>query len=209
MIKNDELSIKIMESRLLFNKKINERIIDFINMGKSRNDSLFIELSFCILTANTSAEMGIRTQRIIMDGFIEYSREQLSEELKKAKYRFYNKRADYIVNARFIRKNLKKLISTMDHFTLREYLVNNVKGLGYKEASHFLRNIGIFDFAILDKHIMQLLMDYGYIKDVKLNSRADYLEKEQIFNSMAEMYNLQPGILDLYLWQIATGKILK
>ncbi|MEM4834898.1 MAG: N-glycosylase/DNA lyase, partial [Ferroplasma sp.] len=175
MIKNDELSIKIMESRLLFNKKINERIIDFINMGKSRNDSLFIELSFCILTANTSAEMGIRTQRIILDGFIEYSREQLSEELKKAKYRFYNKRADYIVNARFIRKNLKKLISTMDHFTLREYLVNNVKGLGYKEASHFLRNIGIFDFAILDKHIIQLLMDYGYIKDVKLNSRADYL----------------------------------
>jgi len=128
MIKNDELSIKIMESRLLFNKKINERIIDFINMGKSRNDSLFIELSFCILTANTSAEMGIRTQRIIMGGFIEYSREQLSEELKKAKYRFYNKRADYIVNARFMRKNLKKLISTMDHFTLREYLVNNVKG---------------------------------------------------------------------------------
>jgi len=209
MIKNDELSIKIMESKLLYSKKINERVIDFINMGKSRNDSLFMELCFCILTANTSAEMGIRTQRMIMDGFIEYSMEQLSEELKKAKYRFYNKRAGYIINARFIRKNIKKLISSMDHFTLREYLVNNVKGLGYKEASHFLRNIGIFDFAILDKHILQLLFDYGYTKDMKLNSRADYLEKERIFNSIAGEYNIQPGIMDLYLWQIATGKILK
>jgi N-glycosylase/DNA lyase len=209
MIKNDELSIKIMESKILYNKKINERVIDFISMGKSRNDSLFMELCFCILTANTSAEMGIRTQRIIMDGFIEHSREQLSEELKQAKYRFYNKRADYIINSRFIRKNIKKLISSMDHFTLREYLVNNVKGLGYKEASHFLRNIGIFDFAILDKHILQLLFDYGYIKDMKLNSRADYLEKEEVFNSIAYDYNIPPGIMDLYLWQIATGKILK
>jgi len=209
MIKNDELSIKIMESKLLYNKKINERAIDFISIGKSRNDSLFMELCFCILTANTSAEMGIRTQRIIMNGFIEYSRERLSEELKNAKYRFYNKRADYIINSRFIRKNIKKLISSMDHFTLREYLVNNVKGLGYKEASHFLRNIGIFDFAILDKHILQLLFDYGYTKDTKLNSRADYLEKEEVFNSLAYDYNMQPGIMDLYLWQIATGKILK
>ena len=97
----------------------------------------------------------------------------------------------------------------MDHFTLREYMVNNVKGLGYKEASHFLRNIGIFDFAILDKHILQLLFDYGYTKDMKLNSRTDYLEKERIFNSISGEYNIQPGIMDLYLWQIATGKILK
>ncbi|WP_337860334.1 N-glycosylase/DNA lyase [Ferroplasma sp.] len=209
MIKDDELSIKLMESQLLFNKSINERVIDFINMGKSRNDSLFIELCFCILTANTSADMGIKTQRTIGNGFIEYDQEKLSEELKKAKYRFYNKRADYIVNARHVRKNIKKMMKTMDHFSLREYLVNNIKGIGYKEASHFLRNIGIFDFAILDKHIMQLLKDYGYIDNMKLNTRSDYLEKEGIFNEIAESYNMRPGILDLYLWQIATGKILK
>jgi N-glycosylase/DNA lyase len=209
MIKEDELSIKIMESKLLHNRSISERAIDFINMGKSRNDSLFIELCFCILTANTSAEMGIRTQRIIMNGFFDYGEDRLKEELKRVKYRFYNKRAGYIVNARFIRKNIKKLINSMDHFSLREYLVNNIKGVGYKEASHFLRNIGIFDFAILDKHIMQLLKEYGYIDNIKLNSRVDYLEKEKIFNSLAGSYGLPPGIFDLYLWKIATGKILK
>jgi N-glycosylase/DNA lyase len=209
MIKDDELSIKVMESQLLFYKNVNERVIDFINMGKSRNDSLFIELCFCILTANTSAEMGIKTQRTIMNGFIEYNKEKLSEELKKAKYRFYNKRAEYIVNARKIRKNIKKLIKTLEPFQLREYLVENIKGIGYKEASHFLRNIGIFDFAILDKHIIKLLKDYGYISDMKLNSRSDYLEKEKTFIKIAEAYDLKPGIFDLYLWEIATGKILK
>lgn len=209
MIKQDELSIKIMESKILFAGRINERVIDFINMGKSRNDSLFIELCFCILTANTSAEMGIKTQRTIMNGFIEYPEEKLRDELRAAKYRFYNKRAAYIVNARHIRKNIKKLIAENDHFSLREYLVNNVKGVGYKEASHFLRNIGIFDFAILDKHILKLMKDYGYINDIKLTTRKDYLEKEKIFNSIASVYGLMPGILDLYLWQMATGKILK
>jgi N-glycosylase/DNA lyase len=209
MIKEDELSIKIMESKILFAGRINERVIDFINMGKSRNDSLFIELCFCILTANTSAEMGIKTQRTIMNGFIKYPEEKLRDELKAAKYRFYNKRAAYIVNARYIRKNIKKLIAENDHFALREYLVDNIKGVGYKEASHFLRNIGIFDFAILDKHILKLMKDYGYINDIKLNTRKDYLEKEKIFNSIASVYGLMPGILDLYLWQMATGKILK
>ncbi len=209
MIKEDELSIKIMESKILFAGRINERVIDFINMGKSRNDSLFIELCFCILTANTSAEMGIKTQRTIMNGFIKYPEEKLRGELKAAKYRFYNKRAAYIVNARYIRKNIKKLIAENDHFALREYLVDNIKGVGYKEASHFLRNIGIFDFAILDKHILKLMKDYGYINDIKLNTRKDYLEKEKIFNSIASVYGLMPGILDLYLWQMATGKILK
>jgi N-glycosylase/DNA lyase len=209
MIKEDELSIKIMESKIVFGKKVNERVIDFINMGKSRNDSLFMELCFCILTANTSAEMGIRTQRTIMNGFIEYPPEKLRDELKAAKYRFYNKRSSYIVDARHIRKNIKKLIAEMDHFSLREYLVNNIKGVGYKEASHFLRNIGIFDFAILDKHILKLMKDYGYTDNIKLGTRKDYLEKEKIFNSIASTYGLSPGVFDLYLWEIATGKILK
>ena len=58
---NNELSEKIREIKLYYSKKINDRIIDFMNIGRSDNRSLFIELSFCILTANTSAEMGIKT----------------------------------------------------------------------------------------------------------------------------------------------------
>ena len=206
---NDELSKRINDIKLHYNKKINDRVIDFMNIGKSGNKSLFIELCFCILTANTSAEMGIKTQKYIMGGFIEYDRDKLRDELKKVKYRFYNKRTDYIVNARFVMDDLKELLSSNDKNYVREYLVNNIKGIGYKEASHFLRNTGIFDFAILDKHIMETMMNYNYIDNVKLNSKNDYLETEEIFNRIAKSYKLKPGIFDLYLWKIATNKILK
>ena len=144
-----------------------------------------------------------------MDGFIEYDLDKLKDELKKIKYRFYNKRSDYIVNARFVMDDLKELLSSNDKNYVREYLVNNIKGIGYKEASHFLRNTGIFDFAILDKHIMETMMNYNYIDNVKLNSKNDYLETEEIFNRIAKSYKLKPGIFDLYLWKIATNKILK
>jgi N-glycosylase/DNA lyase len=161
------------------------------------------------LTANTSAEMGIKTQKYIMDGFIEYNSDKLREELKKVKYRFYNKRTDYIVNARFIINDLTGLLSGNNKTYIREYLVNNIKGVGYKEASHFLRNIGVFDFAILDKHIMKILKQYNYIDEIKLSSKNDYLKTEKIFNKIAKSYKLKPGIFDLYLWKIATDKILK
>ena len=118
---NDELSKRINDIKLHYNKKINDRVIDFMNIGKSGNKSLFIELCFCILTANTSAEMGIKTQKYIMGGFIEYDRDKLRDELKKVKYRFYNKRTDYIVNARFIINDLTGLLSGNNKTYIREY----------------------------------------------------------------------------------------
>ncbi len=180
---------KVNEIRDNYFNSIEERVADFKNMGKSRNRSLFIELSFCILTANTSAEMGIRTQRYINEGFIDYDLETLRSELRKIKYRFYNKRSEYIVNARFIIPDLKKLLRNRDRYYVREYLVENIKGVGYKEASHFLRNVGIFDFAILDKHIMKLLHNFGFFNDIKIKSGKDYKKYEEIFNSIA--YDLE------------------
>ncbi|KJE48956.1 MULTISPECIES: N-glycosylase/DNA lyase [Acidiplasma] len=200
---------KVNEIRDNYFNSIEERVADFKNMGKSRNRSLFIELSFCILTANTSAEMGIRTQRYINEGFIDYDLETLRSELRKIKYRFYNKRSEYIVNARFIIPDLKKLLRNRDRYYVREYLVENIKGVGYKEASHFLRNVGIFDFAILDKHIMKLLHNFGFFNDIKIKSGKDYKKYEEIFNSIAYDFGMEPGIFDLYLWKMATGKILK
>jgi len=63
--------------------------------------------------------------------------------------RFSDSKAKYIVEARDMFSNdgklqLKSRISSFyNPFELREWLVENVKGLGYKEASHFLRNIGL------------------------------------------------------------------
>jgi N-glycosylase/DNA lyase len=80
--------------------------------------------------------------------------------------------------------------------------------LGYKEASHFLRNIGFKDIAIIDRHIINILYENGYIKDKKIN-RKRYIKYENILRAIAEYCNMDLARLDLYLWYIETNKILK
>ena len=93
--------------------------------------------------------------------------------------------------------------------SLRTWLVQNIKGLGYKEASHFLRNIGYDDYAIIDFHIIDILTQYGFIKKPKSLSKKRYLEIEQDLNHIAQLCDLTLAELDFYLWYLETGKILK
>lgn len=183
---------------------------EFRTAGKSSKEFIFGELCFCILTANTSAEMGISTQNAIgLSGFLGYDVVALRNELKRVKYRFYNLRSKYIVEARWIIDQIPGLMTNPDRRFVRDYLVENVMGIGYKEASHFLRNVGIYDFAILDKHILRMLTsEYPGIK-VKVGSRQSYMDTEKIIIDIAREMGMEPGILDLYMWKIATGKIIK
>ncbi len=194
-----------------FALEVQAKAAEFRNMGQQSAEDLFGELCFCILAANTSAEMGLRTQMSIGNyGFINYPEEKLRDDLKKVKYRFYNLRSSFIVKARPIIDRLPDIAGRMDPWEAREFLVKNVKGIGYKEASHFLRNVGVFSFAILDKHIIRMLssaLPDG--REAKITSPARYLEMEKYFLALAESLNLEPGILDLYMWKIATGKLIK
>ena len=91
----------------------------------------------------------------------------------------------------------------------REWLVKNIKGLGYKEASHFLRNVGYFDYSILDRHIINLMADNGRIEKPKKINKKGYLEIEKEFRKIADEVKMSLGELDLYMWYLKTGKILK
>ena len=53
---------------------------------------------------------------------------------------------------------------------LRNFIAENVKGYGLKEASHFLRNIGKSDnqIAILDRHILRNLKALDIIEEEKI-----------------------------------------
>jgi len=83
--------------------KIKQRLREF---SKERNEKeLFQELCFCILTANTSARMGIDTINYLGNSIFTDDEKQLARKLKQGKYRFYNKRANYIVETR---NNLKE-----------------------------------------------------------------------------------------------------
>ncbi|MEM3553264.1 MAG: N-glycosylase, partial [Candidatus Bathyarchaeia archaeon] len=92
----------------------------------------------------------------------------------------------------------------------REWLVKNIKGLGFKEASHFLRNVGYFNLAIIDRHILRILSKYGFISNnSKSLTKKVYFEIESILEMLAKKVDLTLAELDLYLWFMETGKILK
>ncbi|MGC8693368.1 MAG: N-glycosylase/DNA lyase [Thermoplasmata archaeon] len=190
--------------------EIENRIMEFESFQNKDSNSWFSELCFCILTANSSAESGIKAQKnITAEEFCNFTFEGLRERLKSIGYRFYNKRAEYIVKNQQYCDNIKdNLLSLEDNNKRREWLVSNVVGLGYKEASHFLRNVGYKDIAIIDRHILNILYENEYIKNKKINAKK-YLEYENILKEIARKCELDLAKLDLYLWYIKTKKILK
>jgi N-glycosylase/DNA lyase len=106
----------------------------------------------------------------------------------------------------------KRLRSFRDPLERRDWLAQEkqVKGLGYKEASHFLRNIGVKGHAILDKHVMRCLAEVGVIDSPKPPStRRKYLEVEQQLTRFAREIGVDFDELDLVLWSMKTGEVLK
>lgn len=189
---------------------VDNRVSEFESLGRKSSRDIFKELCFCILTANYSAEGGIRIQKKIGSGFLTLSKTQLAKKLKTLGYRFPNIRATYIVEARKHAGSIKDTLNSFeDEMELRGWLVRNVKGLGYKEASHFMRNIGYSNIAILDFHIIDVLAEHGFITKPKSMTRKKYLEIEHILKKISAKTELSPGELDLYLWYIETGKVLK
>jgi len=183
---------------------IDSRIAEFSSVPKDFN-SLFRELAYCILTAGTSAELGLKTISHLGDTLFQGSQEEIQKKLKEV-YRFHTIRAGYLYKAR---NNFREI--NVNDKNIRDLLVQNIKGLGMKEASHFLRNIGFNDYAIIDFHIIDILTKNNIIEPIKSKSLSPkkYTEIENVLKNLADRLNLSPGELDLHLWYLETGKILK
>ena len=189
---------------------VDARIKEFEETGEKPCGEIFKELCFCILTANFTAEKSIKIQEEIGDGFLTLFESQLADKLKELGYRYPNIRAKYIVEARRYKDSLKETTESFDNeYESREWLVKNIKGIGYKEASHFLRNIGYKDLAIVDFHIIDLLAGCGLIEKPKTLTKTKYMEIEDVLVKIAEESSMNLAELDLYLWYIETGKVLK
>jgi len=189
---------------------VETRIREFKAM-KSRNPKeIFKELVFCILTANFNALRSMKIVEELGDKLLTLSCSELAKELKRLGHRFPDTRADYIMKAR---DELEKIVDAIrklkDENELRKWLVENVKGLGYKEASHFMRNIGYENVAIIDLHVLRILQRYGLVKSIKTLTRKRYLEIEEILKAIASKAGISLAELDLYLWYMDSGKILK
>ncbi len=188
-------------------RTVEERVKEFLYLKYSNSETLFMELTFCTLTANTSAELGIKCINRLK-GVDFSSVNNIKSELRKCGYRFPNTRSRYI-NINFGVRHLLEMIREIDEPEFRrDFIFENFIGIGYKEASHFLRNIGYFEYAILDKHILRFMSTY-FNREFSNKSRKAYIEGEGYFKKIAQEYNTDPGIMDLILWYLITGKILK
>ncbi|MFA6022476.1 MAG: N-glycosylase/DNA lyase [Candidatus Pacearchaeota archaeon] len=193
---------------------VENRLKQFQEFKTKDYQDWFSELCFCILTANSKARTAINIQNQLgFEGFSKYSQKELSTSIRVNKHRFHNNKAKFIICARDnleIKDKIKNLIENLGETEAREWLVKNIKGLGYKEASHFLRNVGYTNLAILDRHILNLMVENNYLKEKpKSLNKKNYLEIESKFKSLAEDLHMSPAKLDLYMWYMKAGEVLK
>ena len=187
--------------------KVKSKLKEFSSFKNKSNKEWFSELCFCLLTANSKARTAIQIQKELgHEGFMHKNLKEVTDCIFRNKHRFHNNKAKFIVNARQ-HKNIKDIIKKQNE--PREWLVNNIKGLGYKESSHFLRNVGYFNVAILDRHILNLMNDDKLIKRPKTLNRKNYLQIEKKFSKLAKKLNMSIAELDLYMWYMKTGEVLK
>ncbi|MEO8434851.1 MAG: hypothetical protein ABI596_08145 [Pyrinomonadaceae bacterium] len=143
----------------------------------------------------------------------------MTRALVKARaHRFPSSRPGYVVITRdYLQRHCdmrigEQLTSFADPMERRDWLASEpqIKGLGYKESSHFLRNVGFKGYGILDKHVLKCLTEVGVIDSAKPPStRRKYLETEAKMQLFARDVRIDFEELDLVLWSMKTGEILK
>lgn len=218
--------------------EVAKRLHEFRNIWDTADDSaLFIELVFCILTPQSGArrcwqavENLVRDGTLFSGGFDDICRELNIVRFKNNKTRYILEARDHLRGAgvslrglllesgtagrqvnRVQRVNRKFLRACGTVPTMREWLFRNVKGLGYKEASHFLRNIGLGNgLAILDRHVLRSMYARGLINAVpNAISPWLYCEMETVLADYARRVDVPLDHLDFVIWYQATGDIFK
>jgi N-glycosylase/DNA lyase len=201
-------------------KEIRARLREFRQLWRTASDArLWEEMVYCIFTAGASAKMGLRAVEAVRPLLATGQQQDMTSALVAAgAHRFPNARPGYVVVTRdylqssFSMRLRERLRSFRDPCERRDWLATEprIKGLGYKEASHYLRNIGFKGYSILDKHIVRCLAELGVIDSPRPpTNRKRYLETEATMRQFAGDVGIDFDELDLVLWSIKTGEILK
>ncbi len=186
---------------------IKKRLEDFSNIKK---EDYFYEACFCILTPQSSAKQCWKAILLLKE------KDFFNKEINPINYlndriRFHINKSKYLLEFKEKWPLIKeKLDEIKDDRELREFLVKNVKGYGYKESSHFLRNIGHRNLAILDRHILKNLHKLNIIDEIpKTLTPKKYFEIEQKFIDFSKKINIDMDELDLLFWSQETGEVFK
>ena len=208
---------QIKKIHVQIEQDIESRLQEFKQIWLSSSDEhIFAELVFCIFTPQSKAKScwkaveRLRKNNLLMNG----SQQEIASTITGV--RFHNTKAERVIRARHqFFEGCQKLKSTISEFSnpkeAREWLVQNINGLGYKESSHFLRNIGMgAELAILDRHILRNLVSLGIINEIPASiSRKNYLEIEENVSIFSKKHGIPMDHLDLLLWYKEAGEIFK
>jgi len=197
--------------------EIRKRVDEFRSNMENSEERIFAELCFCICTPQSKATICWKAISTLMENGLLYTGLEVEIAPFLIGIRFSKKKAGCIVGARrFFTKDgilglKERLKVSTDIFELREWLVSNVNGLGMKEASHFLRNMGLgLNLAILDRHILRNLKRLGVIREIPASlNKSRYEKTESMMKSLAEEVGIPMADLDLLLWSFETGMIFK
>jgi len=231
MIFENLLNTKIVEDAVINvcsyieNKK--KEKTDWHNFSE---EQLWYELVSCILGSRVKFEVAttysthlqrldiVNPWRIIVDP-VEHEKNLRSELCKSIvgrrennilRYPYPNSKANYIIRTAVeIYKNnnttLRNILGNCNNeYEARELLVKNSVGIGYKQASLFLRNISYSNnLAILDSHVIRFMgmiriIDNGRV--VNISNKKIYTKLENTLLEYAQSKSKPLPILDFAIW---------
>lgn len=208
MTKDDLLTLLHTLQQSQVKTTVQDRLSSFKTLQTQTPDTIFLELCFCLLTANCKANHCQHIQQDLSTIFLAGSTPDIEHALRAHHYRF-PPRAVYITHARRHKDRLLSTLQSLPKEERRTWLITSFPGLGYKEASHFLRNIGYDDYAIIDTHILDILTQHKIIQRPRSLTPKRYLEIETILSDLAAQAGITLSALDLYLWYNETVTIIK
>lgn len=172
------------------------KFCDMVVERKSQR-RMFYELCFVICSPQTKWDTNIKVNKELQ-GLRFYSKKVPLERLQRIvrPVRYYRNKSRYLMEAKSQWPEIHNILcSDFSPVRKRKWLVANVKGLGLKTASHFLRNaIGVEDLAILDTHLLQ------YLKYEGTPTPQDYLELEKKLRKKADRYGISIITLDAVIF---------
>ena len=197
---------------------IEQRILHYKNVFiKGNDEAIFAELAFCIFTPQSKAISCWEAVNELNNKNLLFTAtaKEISDNIYNV--RFHNNKSKFLVQARdkFTingKLKIKEILKSFNNpINLRKWIITNIKGIGYKEAGHFLRNIGLgLDLAILDRHILRNLKFYNAIKEIPHTLAPKiYLEIEQKMMKFCKDIEIPMSHIDLLFWAMQTGGIFK
>jgi len=201
---------ELLDKYILIKDSIEKRLEEFASITI---EQYFYELCYCFCTPQSKASSAMIVQNELERlNFKNSDFDPVDILFKKENYiRFHRQKSNRLIDMKYKYYEIENiLLSDMDNYSKRNWLAENLKGIGYKEASHFLRNIGYRNLAILDRHILKHLVKSELFDEIpNISSGQRYFEVERKFLQFSEKVSIPIDHLDLLFWSYEAGEILK